>query len=267
MEPIAIAVFDIDGVIRDVGGSYRRAIADTVEHFTQARYRPTLEDIDQLKSEGIWNNDWKASEAMIHEYYEAQGDDVKSAPQVSYEAIVNYFQQQYRGPDTEDPNQWTGYIANEPLLIDKTYLQKLAAAGVPYAFFSGATQGSANFILQRRIGLTHPILIAMEDAPSKPDPTGLMMAVKRVEAQQTQPASLPVIYAGDTAADMKTIVAARQQFPHRQWIAIGILPPHASKNERYAAQYAEKLQEAGAQVVLDNANKIDAVQIDSLLEQ
>ena len=72
---IAIAVFDIDGVLRDVGGSYRRAIADTVEHYTAGQYRPTIEDIDQLKSEGIWNNDWKASEVMIHRYFEAIGED------------------------------------------------------------------------------------------------------------------------------------------------------------------------------------------------
>lgn len=29
----AIIIFDIDGVIRDVGNSYRKAIADTVEDF------------------------------------------------------------------------------------------------------------------------------------------------------------------------------------------------------------------------------------------
>ena len=54
----AIAVFDIDGVIRDVTNSYRRAIADTVEEFTNQQYRPTMQDIDDLKSEGTWNNDW-----------------------------------------------------------------------------------------------------------------------------------------------------------------------------------------------------------------
>ena len=262
MEPIAIAVFDIDGVIRDVGGSYRRAIADTVEHFTRSRYRPTIEDIDQLKSEGVWNNDWKASEAMIHRYYMAQGEPL---PQASYEKIVDYFQKQYRGPDTEDPDQWTGYIANEPLLMDRAYLQSLAASGIPYAFFSGATQGSANFVLQRRIGLEKPILIAMEDAPSKPDPTGLMMAVRQVEARQNRSEPLPVVYAGDTAADMKTVLAARQQFPNRQWLAIGILPPHASKDESYAAQYASKLNSAGAQIVLDSVKKISAEQVSSLI--
>ncbi len=265
MKPIAIAVFDIDGVIRDVGGSYRRAIADTVEHYTGG-YRPTIEDIDQLKSEGIWNNDWKASEAMIHRYCDRQN---QPRPTASYEEIVDFFQKRYRGPDTEDPDQWTGYIASEPLLMDLDYLRSLARAGVPYAFFSGATQGSANFVLQRRIGLDKPILIAMEDAPGKPDPTGLMMAVQLVEAHQPAAQNLsvhlPVIYAGDTAADMKTITAAQAQFPERPWLAIGILPPHAQQNADYQAQYTETLKAAGAVTVLESVRQLTAELVARLL--
>ena len=262
MKPFAIAVFDIDGVVRDVGGSYRRAIADTVEHYTQGQYRPTVEDIDLLKSEGVWNNDWKASEVMVHRYFEQQS---KPKLNTSYEEIVDYFQRQYRGPDTENPEQWTGYIASEPLLMDEDYLRSLSQSGIPYAFFSGATQGSANFILQRRIGLTSPILIAMEDAPSKPDPTGLMMAVQCIEAQQPAARGLPVLYAGDTAADMKTIIAAQEQFPSRQWIAIGILPPHAQKNTDYKAEYAEKLIAAGAVTVLESVRALNAQLTQKLL--
>ena len=48
----AIVVFDIDGVIRDVGGSYRRAIADTVEQFTSS-YRPSILMISNRKEFGI----------------------------------------------------------------------------------------------------------------------------------------------------------------------------------------------------------------------
>lgn len=255
MNPIAIAVFDIDGVVRDVGGSYRRAIADTVEHYTAGHYRPTVEDIDELKSEGIWNNDWKASEVMIHRYFERQQ---QPKPAASYEEITDFFQKRYRGPDTEDPDQWTGYIANEPLLMDAHYLQSLAQSGVPYAFFSGATRGSANFVLQRRLDLSEPILIAMEDAPGKPDPTGLMMAVRQVESQCSITQKLPVIYAGDTAADMKTITAAKAQFPERQWLAIGILPPHAQQNVTYQSEYAEKLKAAGAVTVLESVQQLSA---------
>lgn len=262
MSPLAIAVFDIDGVLRDVGGSYRRAIADTVEHYTNGSYRPTIEDIDRLKSEGIWNNDWKASEVMIHRYFEAHG---QPKPLATYEEITDHFQKQYRGPDTEDPDQWTGYISTEPLLVDQDYLRSLSTAGVLYAFFSGATTGSANFVLQRRIGEHSPILVAMEDAPGKPDPTGLMMAVKRVEKQHSISHALPVIYAGDTAADMKTIVAAKEQFPERTWLAIGILPPHAQKSSEYKADYGEKLKAAGAITILDSVRQLTAQKIEQLL--
>lgn len=261
MTPFAIAVFDIDGVIRDVGGSYRRAIADTVEHYTGS-YRPTLEDIDQLKSEGVWNNDWRASEAMIHRYCESQNQPM---PEASYEDIVDFFQKRYRGPDTEDPDRWTGYIADEPLMMDEAYLRSLALSGIPYAFFSGATQGSAHFVLQRRIGLSKPVLIAMEDAPSKPDPTGLMMAVQQIEAQQPLAKNLPVIYAGDTVADMKTIGAAKIHFPARQWLAVGILPPHAQQNVGYQAQYAAGLTAAGGATVLKSVRQLTAELIARLL--
>ena len=149
--------------------------------------------------------------------------------------------------------------------MDADYLRSLSQSGIPYAFFSGATQGSANFVLQRRIGLTEPILIAMEDAPSKPDPTGLMMAVQRIEAQQPAAKGLSVLYAGDTAADMKTVIAAQEQFPNRQWIAIGILPPHAQKNTDYKAEYAEKLIAAGAVTVLESVRALNAQLTQKLL--
>ncbi len=261
MNPIAIAVFDIDGVIRDVGGSYRRAISDTVEHYTNGQYRPTVEDIDQLKSEGVWNNDWKASEVMIHRYCDQHS---QPRPEVSYEEIIDYFQKQYRGPDTEDPEQWTGYIASEPLLLDKAYLQQLDSSGVPYAFFSGATRGSAHFVLQRRVGLSSPILVAMEDAPSKPDPTGLLMAVERTGEKHAFN-KIPIIYAGDTAADMQTVTEARKQFPERRWIAVGILPPHAQKDAAYKADYAKKLKAVGAIAVLENVQQLTAELITTLL--
>jgi HAD superfamily phosphatase len=83
----AIVVFDIDGVVRDVGGSYRRALADTVEHFTAFAYRPSQSDIDQLKSEGVWNNDWEASQELIYRYFEAQGQ-TRSQVHLNYEALL-----------------------------------------------------------------------------------------------------------------------------------------------------------------------------------
>ncbi|ESA36302.1 imidazoleglycerol-phosphate dehydratase [Leptolyngbya sp. Heron Island J] len=256
--PIALAIFDIDGVVRDVSGSYRRAIADTVEYFTQGHYRPTPTDIDRLKSEGIWNNDWKASQELIQRH----GQTTATAYSIDYEVIVAYFQERYRGRG-DDPSQWTGYITQEPVLMSAQYLENLAEGGVPSAFFSGATRGSANYILQQRIGLVEPILVAMADAPSKPDPTGLYMAIAQLEA--TEPFGLPVLYAGDTVADMATVRAAKAEFPERLWFGVGVLPPHVQTDSDYQNRYCQTLKDAGASLVVPHIEQLTAEAIQSLL--
>lgn len=257
----AIVVFDIDGVVRDVAGSYRRALADTVEHFTTGAYRPTQADIDQLKSEGIWNNDWEASEELIYRYFETQGQE-RSRLQLDYQAIVAFFQSRYRG---SDPQNWTGYICNEALLLQPSYLEQLSAAGIVWGFFSGATRASAEYILLKRLNLQSPVLIAMEDAPGKPDPTGLIATVQQLEQHQTLD-NLPIIlYVGDTVADMYTVEKARSLVPSRTWIGVGILPPHVQEIPKRCKVYAETLRDAGASVVFNNVQELTPLQIQQLV--
>lgn len=266
----AIVVFDIDGVVRDVGGSYRRALADTVEHFTAFAYRPSQADIDQLKSEGVWNNDWEASQELIYRYFEDQGQTRcrrlgQSPTQVhlNYEAIVAFFQSRYRGPD---PQNWTGYICHEPLLLQPSYLEQLWAAGIPWGFFSGATRGSAAYVLERRLGLQSPVLIAMEDAPGKPDPTGLLATVRQIEQRLSLvDAATPVVYVGDTVADLYTVQKARSLFPTRCWIGVGILPPHVQETTARRDAYADTLKAAGAAVIFSNVQELTPAQIKQLV--
>jgi HAD superfamily phosphatase len=257
----ATVIFDSDGVIRDVGNSYRRALADTVEQFTQGAYRPTPADIDALKEEGIWNNDWEASQEFTYRYFEQQGKS-RAELNLDYETIVDYFQRRYRGTDLENPDRWDGYITQEPLLLKPAYLQALTAAGILWGFFSGATQGSARYVLEKRLDLQDPVLVAMEDAPGKPNPTGLFQAIAQLE---THPH--PTLYVGDTVADMYTVTQARSQQPTRQWVGVGILPPHAQAPADYARDYANKLEQAGAAIVLTNVEQLDAAQILSLIQE
>ena len=261
MQPVeislpAIVVFDIDGVVRDVSGSYRRALADTVEHYTQGAYRPTQADIDTLKAEGQWNNDWEASQEFIKRYYKTQP---QPQPQVNYPDLVAWFQSRYRGTD---PEHWNGYICQEPLLMQKSYLDDLTAASIRWGFFSGATRGSANYVLEKRLGLTSPVLVAMEDAPGKPDPTGLMAAVQQLDPDNTL---APVIYVGDTVADMKTVHYAQETYPDRSWVAIGVLPPHVHQMPDSVAPYRDNLRNAGAISVLDSVTNLTAPYIHQLL--
>jgi HAD superfamily phosphatase len=265
VSPFAIAVFDIDGVLRDVGNSYRRALADTVEHFTRGLYRPTSEQIDELKAEGRWNNDWEGSQELVYRYFEGQGQG-RSTLDLPYDDIVAFFQRRYRGPNPEDPDQWTGYITQEPLLVGAEYFTGLSGDRVAWGFFSGATRGSAQFVLQRRLGLEQPTLIAMEDAPGKPDPTGLGLVVEALTGQGPLPADLPVIYSGDTVADMQTVVQARARYPHRRWLGVGVLPPHVlGAADRYRQAYRDTLAQAGADWICDRVTDLNAAAVADLL--
>lgn len=257
----SFVIFDIDGVVRDVGGSYRRALADTVEHFTDGGFRPSQVDIDQLKSEGIWNNDWEASQEFVYRYFEAQGQS-RTQLRLDYDTLVAFFQSRYRGPD---PKNWTGYICQEPLLLQPSYLEQLTTAGIPWGFFSGATRGSATYVLEGRLGLQSPVLVAMEDAPGKPDPTGLLVTVHQLESLHTAEALTPVIYVGDTVADMYTVEKARILQPQRFWLGVGILPPHVQETPERQEAYAVALKEAGAAVVLSNVQQLTPAQIQQIL--
>lgn len=246
----SIVLFDIDGVIRDVAGSYRRAIADTVEYFTNNNYRPTMQDIDNLKAEGKWNNDWEASQEFIYRYFEGKAETRENIA-LSYEAIVDFFQRRYRGNQLEQPELWDGYITTEPLLVDGDYFERLTANGVAWGFVSGATRRSAQYILEYRLGLTNPVLIAMEDAPGKPDPTGLLLGVQLLEEKLSLPSDLPIFYVGDTVADIMTIINAQTLQPERNFTAIGVLPPHIQTKTTLRDEYREKLLKVGAQRVIN----------------
>ena len=255
----AILIFDIDGVIRDVGNSYRKAIADTVEYFTDGGWRPTMDDLDNLKSEGIWNNDWEASQELAYRYFEAM-DKPRKEVNLDYDKIVEYFQARYRGTD---PELFDGYIANEPLLVTPEYFQQLDNR-VDYGFFSGATRGSAEFVIKHRLKLKDPVLVAMEDAPSKPDPTGMFQAIAKLTNSSD---GKTVFYLGDTVADMYTVVKARELKPEGSWIAVGILPPHVQTTQARKEDYAQKLFAAGAEIVLSNIEKLDLQLIEDLSSQ
>ena len=267
----AIVVFDIDGVIRDVGNSYRRALADTVLEFTNGAYRPSAIAIDKLKSEGIWNNDWEGSQELIYRYFEQQGQ-TRSELKLDYERIVAYFQTKYRGTD---PVNWNGYICDEPLLASLEYFGSLTAENIPWGFFSGATRGSATYIIERRLGLTAPVLVAMEDAPGKPEPEGLFMVVDRLGAKHDSLSqrlrqridSLSIFYVGDTVADMHTILNARTQQPNRDFTAVGVLPPHILAEASQVDGYRHSLIQAGATVVINNVQELTPELINSLLIQ
>ena len=254
----AIVIFDIDGVIRDVSCSYRRALSDTVEYFTGQAYRPTAIDIDHLKSEGIWNNDWEASQELIYRHFVSQGQQ-REQLSLDYEEIVTYFQSRYRGTDHEN---WNGYICHESLLVEPSYFQELTETGIAWGFFSGATRLSAKYVLEKRLGLKAPVLIAMEDAPGKPDPTGLFASINLLTNDNDQKST--VVYVGDTVADMYTVAKAKAIDSSRTWLSVGVLPPHVQETAAGRENYSQMLTKSGANIVFNNVQELTIKTISKL---
>ena len=250
-----VLLFDIDGVIRDVSGSYRLAIQETVAHFSKCR--PTLENIDNLKSEGCWNNDWQASQELIKRHQEGIGGLSDCTP--SLKEIEKVFSGFYFGgnPDGDSKN-WKGFIKNEPLLVDQKFFRQLVLHGYQYGFVSGAETPSAKFVLEKRLNLKDPPLIAMGDAPDKPDPKGfLLLASELIEGALGLEA--PVIaYLGDTIADVLTIQRARKEVSDQNFVSLAVAPPHLHGKENQVArlQYENDLRGKGADIILQNTTEL-----------
>lgn len=251
------AIFDIDGVIRDVSQSYRKALADTVEHFTaellDTSWRPSQADIDALKAEGVWNNDWEGSQELIYRAWERNGGD-RAQLNLDFEAIVTFFQSRYRGQG-DAPEAWDGYINNEPLLVTPDYFSELTDAEIAWGFFSGATRGSVSFVLHRRLKLDDPLAFAMEDGPEKPDPTGLIRVLVELEARFHARFN-GVVYCGDTTGDMETLRRARDLDPDRQWRAVGVIPPHLWSLPGREAEFRTLLSDRGADAVVQKVTDL-----------
>jgi HAD superfamily phosphatase len=239
--PQAVVLFDIDGVIRDVSGSYRRAIVETVHHYAGQRPEPAA--IDVLKGEGCWNNDWDASLELLRR--------AGHTPLPAFEALVAVFEGFYFGGDPEgDPALWRGFIGDEPLLVQPPFFAALNAANLAFGFVSGAEPPSCRYVLETRLGLTTPPLIAMGDAPDKPDPTGLLRLAAPLAGGHLGPDAPPVAYLGDTVADVLTVQRARTQCPGQRFLSLAVAPPHLHGHPEARATYEARLREAGADRVI-----------------
>ena len=264
----AILLFDLDGVIRDVSASYRRAIRATVQHFSG--WCPDLAAIDALKGEGCWNNDWEASLELVRRHRLARpgrgGGAHHDLP--TLEEVVEVFSRYYFGADPEGPpSQWTGFIQEESLLVNPEFFSALTQAGMAWGFVSGAEPPSARFLLEERLGLLDPPLVAMGDAPDKPDPTGLLRLagqLARERGQSLGPQGPTVAYLGDTVADVQTVCRARTCCPDQCFLALAVAPPHLHSPEELILRrtYEQGLLDAGADYVLESTVQLQEGAID-----
>ena len=252
-------LFDIDGVIRSVENSYRLALKKTVYQFSG--WEPSYRDIDNAKNEGIWNNDWDLSLELIKRNFKKKNSNLKLPKR---EDIIGCFENFYFGasPD-KDSTDWSGFIQNEELLVEKEFFTLLSAHRISWGFVSGAESASAKFVLEKRLKLESPPLIAMGDAPDKPDPQGFLYLARKLCGRNLGKENIPIAYVGDTIADIKTVNNAKTRIPSQTFISIGVAPPHlhleSRVNERNS--YESKLREAGADLVLKTVNDLKNIDI------
>ena len=212
-------------------------------------WEPGHKTVDALKGEGRWNNDWDASLELLRRHSLVDPptpSSSNSAVMPSRADLIDVFSRFYFGSDPEgDPFAWDGFICDEPLLVDPNFFTALSNRDILWGFVSGAEPPSARFLLEQRLGLQNPPLIAMGDAPDKPDPTGLVRLAKQLAAGD---APQRIIYIGDTVADVTTVINARTVRPDLPWQSLAVSPPHV-ENVR---AYQQTLRAAGADRVLES---------------
>ena len=260
MKNIILILFDIDGVIRSVENSYRLALRKTVYNFSG--WEPSYRDIDNAKNEGIWNNDWDLSLELIKRRIKNKKLNTKIP---SREEIISCFEELYFGGNpNKDNKDWSGFIRNEELLVDKDFFKILHKNGIIWGFVSGAEYASAKYVLEKRLKLKSPPLIAMGDAPDKPNPEGLIKLSKKLLGENLGLSNIPIAYVGDTIADINTIINARKIIPSQKFISIGISPPHLHQESRIRDRrlYESNLVRAGADFILESLNDLKDIELE-----
>lgn len=158
----AALLFDLDGVLVDVSRSYRAAIVETARSFgVEVR----TEDISAAKAAGGASDDWELTRSLC----------ASSGRDVPIDQVIAEFERRYQGDaDTE------GLKVEETLLVDPKTLQRWAER-IPLGVVTARPRKDAEEVL-RRFGIDglFATVVAREDAPSKPDPGPVLLALRHL---------------------------------------------------------------------------------------
>jgi histidinol-phosphate aminotransferase len=215
-------LFDLDGVIADVSGSYRRAIIDTAAVWG---VELTAEDVARAKSGGDTNNDWQLTRRLLEE----------SGVKVGLDKVAERFEALYQG--SEDA---PGLRRFESLRIDRADLEALAAR-LPLGVVTGRPRSDAErFLEEQAVADLFSTVICMEDAPLKPDPAPVRLALEQLGVSTAW-------MLGDTPDDLR---AAR---------GAGVLPIGVIASGDDGATMTDALKAAGAVRVLSGPKEIEEI--------
>jgi HAD superfamily hydrolase (TIGR01548 family) len=189
LDPEAL-LFDMDGVLADVSGSYRRAILETAGSFGEEF---SAENVARAKRRLGANNDWVLTQGLLAE----------RGLHIDLEEVTARFQEIY-----------SDLAAGEKLIPTKALLQRLAAR-LPLGIVTGRPREDAdNFIRRSGIGELFSALVCLEDGPGKPDPAPVNLALRKLGLARAW-------MVGDTVNDIAAARAASV-------LPLGVVPPGES---------------------------------------
>jgi histidinol-phosphate aminotransferase len=234
-------IFDMDGVIADVSLSYRQAIIDTAKAFSA---NVTHDDINEAKAAGNSNNDWILSQRLISNFHSraASGFTVPNLDEVTRK-----FEDIYQGiPGTP------GLRELEKLLITLEEFEKFNLH-VPLAIVTGRPRSDAiKFLQAHKLEHLFQHLVCMEDAPAKPSPEPVLLALKKLGVERA-------LMIGDTPDDIRAAVGAGI-------VGIGILSP-GDKKRADSIKIWSALVGAGAARVIDTVSELLVISARAQLQQ
>ena len=218
-----LIIFDVDGVLVDVRGSFHKSILDTVRFFTGKRVR--YAEIHQWKNRTGYNDDWRLSTDWI----------ASLGRNIPYDEVKAQFQKFYWGTKTRPGN-----VLRERWLISHKRLERWSRLA-ELALFTGRTRDElrhtlegtdANSIFRRAI--------TMDDVKKgKPAPEGLQLLLDGTRPRDA-------VYLGDNIDDALSAKSARVPF-------LGVLP--IGSEARRAR--AKRLRELGAMRILHNVLELE----------
>ena len=213
-------LFDMDGVLADVDGSQTTAIIETAASFGVGIHRG---DIDRAKAAGGSNDDWALTWRLCSD----------RGAQVSLEEVTARYEALYQG-ESGSP----GLKLNERPLVAPSELESWSSR-YPIGVVTGRPRSDAEEFIERS-GLDSYIstLVTRDDAPLKPDPKPILVALERLGVDRAW-------MIGDTVDDM---IAARRAGV----LPIGVVAPGTDARTSKAAL-------EGAAAVLDRTTELEEI--------
>lgn len=217
-----ILIFDVDGVLVDVSGTYWRSALETVRYLTGKRV--TYAELHKWKSKPGFNDDW----SMVAAWVTALGKPL------SYEQARIAFEKFYWGTDGKPGN-----VRNEKILVSPRQIEKWAQQ-YELNLFTGRTRQELSYTFDHWPATKYfRTIITMDDAPKKPRPDALHMILNGRDPAKS-------LYLGDNIDD--ALAARDARVPFMAIIARG--------EHRYRER-AARFRELGALALLPRATDLN----------